>query len=164
LTKLVVASRADAETTLGEIAVASAQRDKLRADVEGRLASIRQNYEGEIDALAKSIEEKSGLLQQWAEANPGEFAERKSIEFLHGRIGFRTGTPKLKTLAGWTWDRVKGALTAAFIRTKSDVDKEGLLGAFARGEVSDGDLRVAGVRVVQDETFFVEPKGEEAGA
>lgn len=165
LIKPVVSTRADAERILGEIAAATAIRAGLSAIMNEDLTKIRQEFEGKIDELSTEIEQKSGLLQQWAEASPEEFeAGKKSIDFLHGRVGFRTGTPKLKTLAGWTWDRVKGVLDAAFIRTKSEPDKEALLGSYARGELTDATLRTVGVKVVQEESFFVEPKTEEAAA
>lgn len=162
LTKLVVATRADAEKTLGEIAADTAALNFLKAEMDQRLTEVRQEYEGRCDAFATRIEQKSGLLQQWAESSPEEFAGRKSIDFIHGRLGFRTGTPKLKTLAGWTWDKVKGVLAQAFVRTKTEVDKEGILAAHARAELGDADLRSIGLRVVQEESFFVEPKLEEA--
>jgi phage host-nuclease inhibitor protein Gam len=154
LSKPDVATRADAETLLGEIAADTATLNALRAELDGEVTAVRQKYEGRIDALAKQLEQKSGLLQQWAEASPEEFAERKSIDFLHGRLGFRTGNPKLKTLAGWTFDRVLGVIDALFVRVKRDLDKETILSAYAA-------LRAVGLRVVQEETFFVEPKLEE---
>jgi phage host-nuclease inhibitor protein Gam len=167
LTRPVVATRAAAESMLGEIAAASARHAGLVAELETELTKTRQSFEGEIDALARDIELKTGLLQQWAESSPEEFQEgKKSVDMLHGRIGFRTGTPKLKTLAGWTFERVKDACKAdclgeQFVRVKETLDKEALLGAFASGTLTDAQLRAVGCRVAQDESFFVETKSEE---
>jgi phage host-nuclease inhibitor protein Gam len=161
LSKPVVATRADAETLLGEIAADTANLNALKAALDSEVTAVRQKFEGKIDALAKQLEQKSGLLQQWAEASPEEFGEKRSIEFLHGRIGFRTGNPKLKTIAGWTFDRVLSVIDSAWVRIKKELDKEGLLAAHARGSLSDPELRSNGLRVVQDDTFFVEPKLEE---
>jgi phage host-nuclease inhibitor protein Gam len=170
LTRPVVATRAAAETMLGEIAAASARHAGLVAELEAELTQARQSYEGEIDALARDIELKTGLLQQWAESSPEEFQEgKKSVDMLHGRVGFRTGTPKFKTLAGWTFERVKDAcktdgLGENYVRIKESLDKEALLGAFASGALTDAQLRAVGCRVVQDESFFVEPKSEEVAS
>jgi phage host-nuclease inhibitor protein Gam len=161
LTRTVVATRAEAEKLLGEIAGDTAALNALKAELDSELTAVRQQFEGRIDHLAKQIEQKSGLLQQWAEGSPEEFAGRKSLDLLHGRVGFRTGNPKLKTLAGWTWERVLGAIREAFVRVKREVDKEGLIAAYAEGKLGDSDLRSIGVRVVQDEAFFIEPKLEE---
>ena len=162
LTRPVIASRADAEKVLGEIAAETAALNALKADLDQQLTTIRQKYEGRIDSAAKQIEQKSGLLQQWAEASPEEFGDKKSIDFLHGRVGFRTGNPALKTLSGWTFKRVLEVIDRHFVRTKEELDKEAVLGAFAREELLEKDLRTVGLRVVQEEAFFVEPKVENA--
>jgi phage host-nuclease inhibitor protein Gam len=157
----VVATRADAERILGELAAATADRARFQAELDAKLTEVRREFEHVIEDLNKDIEGHTGLLQAWAEANPDEFGEKKSVELLHGRLGFRTGNPKLKTLSGWTWDRVKETLARSFsghIRTKTEVDKEGLLAARQRHELDDNDLRQIGVKVVQDEAFFIEPK------
>lgn len=161
LTRSVVSTRADAEKVLGEIAADTADLNLLKASLDQELTTIRQKYEGRIDGLAKQIEQKSGLLQQWAEAAPEEFGGKKSIDFLHGRLGFRTGNPALKTLSGWTFKRVLEVIDRTFIRTKEELDKELVLAAHARSELDDKALRSVGLRVVQDEAFFVEPKIEE---
>ena len=163
LTKAVVASRAEAETLLGEIAAGTANLNSMKAALDGEVTVIRQKYEGTIDALATQLEHKSGLLQQWAEASPEEFAARKSIDFLHGRIGFRTGTPKLKTISGWTFDRVLSVISKVWVRKSEELNKEGLLAAHASGKLADAELRTNGLRVTQEESFFVEPKLEEVG-
>lgn len=161
LTRSVVSTRADAEKILGEIAAETANLNALKAQLDQELTAVRQKFEGRIDGLAKQVEQRSGLLQQWAEASPEEFGEKKSIDFLHGRLGFRTGNPALKTLSGWTFKRVLEVIDRTFVRTKMELDKELVLTASARGELGEKDLRSVGLRVVQDESFFVEPKLEE---
>ena len=165
LTKTVISSRAEAETALGEIAATTAHLNELKAQLDQELTSVRKCYEERIDTLSKKIETQSGLLQQWAEASPEEFPEgRKSIELLHGRLGFRTSTPSLKTIAGWTFKKALEVIARPFVRVKEDLDKEGVLAAYARGELTDTELKRVGLRVVQDEAFFIEPKLEEASA
>lgn len=161
LTRSIVSSRADAEKLLGEISRDTADLNALKAQLDQELTAVRQKYEGRIDGFTKQIEQKSGLLQQWAESAPEEFGAKKSIDFLHGRIGFRTGNPALKTLSGWTFKRVLEVIDRTFVRTKEELDKELVLASHARGELDDKGLRGVGLRVVQDEAFFVEPKLEE---
>ena len=92
-------------------------------------------------------------------------------------IGFRTGTPKLKTLKGFTWasalQLVKRFLPD-YIRQTEEIAKDKMLadrdGNVAMA-VSDSPSFVevpirkamteCGIQVVQDETFYVEPKKEE---
>jgi phage host-nuclease inhibitor protein Gam len=95
----------------------------------------------------------------WAEANPREFGEGRSIQTVHGALGWRLGGPSLRTLTGWTWDRVKETLKAAnaagYLRVKEEVNKQNLLAD--RDAIGAEKLREIGVRVVQEESFFVEP-------
>ena len=93
----------------------------------------------------------------------------------HGVIGFRTGTPKLKLLKGFTWasalQLVKKFLPG-YVRQTEEVAKDKLLADRELSEVSFGDavktlkpmkeaMDDCGIQVVQDETFFVEPKSED---
>ncbi|MCX7006423.1 MAG: host-nuclease inhibitor Gam family protein, partial [Kiritimatiellaeota bacterium] len=103
------------------------------------------------------------LAQNWAENNPAEFGTRKSIDFVNGQVGFRTGQPKLTRLAGWTWDRILeavGRVLPDYVRIKKEVDRERII---ADREILTPLLRDIGVEVEQDEAFFVDPKREEIG-
>lgn len=162
ITKPIISTRAEAERMLGEVTALTAQLNSLKAELDRELTATRKRFEGRIDELKVEIEQKSALLQQWAEASPEDFAERKSVEFLHGRVGFRTGNPTLKTLSGWTFKRVLEVITRSFVRVKEELDKEAILAAYAAGTLTDGELRAVGLRVVQDESFYVDPKVEEA--
>lgn len=157
-----IISRTRAEELLGEIATLKLEERDQKTAMDRGITSIKEQYEVSLVALGKQIEEKTAILESWAAANPGEFPKgRKSIELLHGIIGYRTGTPKLKLLAKRTWDIVLEALKStqlrSFVRTKEEVNKEGLLSSYAQGTINDDDLREIGCKVVQDETFFVEP-------
>ena len=90
------------------------------------------------------------------------FTKRKSLETTHGTIGFRTSTPKLKTLKGFTWASVLNLLKEFlpdYVRTAEEPAKDKLLADREDEEVSALFPKV-GIAVVQDETFFVEPKKE----
>ena len=85
------------------------------------------------------------------------------MESVHGVIGFRTGTPKLKTLKGFTWGAVTNLLKEflpAYVRVTEEPAKDKLLADRDNEEVSGMFTRV-GIAVAQDETFYVEPKKEE---
>ena len=99
------------------------------------------------------------------------FSKKKSLEMAHGVIGFRTGTPKLKTLKGFTWAKalvlVKEYLRG-YIRTSEEVAKDKLLADRELVVTVDGkevpmreEMARCGIEVAQDETFYVEPKREE---
>jgi phage host-nuclease inhibitor protein Gam len=155
-------SREEAELLVNEIALAENNRRSLNAEMDARILAIRDAYTPVLDECAEEIKTKSSLVQAWAEANPEEFAKKKSVEFYAGKIGFRTGTPKLKTLAGWTFARVLEKLQTlawghAFVRVKSEVDKEAIIAHHAQGNFQPTELREIGCKIDQDESFFIEP-------
>ena len=131
--------------------------------MDTELQQVREKYEANLAELADFCATKTALVHAWAEANPEEFGKRKSIEFVHGTIGFRTGTPKLKTLLKWKWDMVLHAVKNStmfkeFVRVKEELAKELILAAVSQGKLSETDLRAIGCQVVQEESFFVDPK------
>lgn len=166
-----IITRLRAEEILGEIATLKLEEREHKVAMDRALTSVREQFEAPLDALVKQIGDKTALLETWASANPGEFPkDRKSIVMLHGILGYRTGTPKLKTLAKWTWDRVLeklkelGDATAGFVRTKEEVNREAIIAAVSEGRLLPEEARTVGVQVVQDEAFFVEPKLEDLAA
>jgi phage host-nuclease inhibitor protein Gam len=157
-----IITRARAEEILGELAVLKLEEREQKNELDRELTAARESREAPLLKLTKKIEEKTALLESWASANPGEFPKnRKSIELIHGVIGYRTGTPKLKTLPKWTWDRVLEKLKEMLpemVRSKEEVNKEGIIAAVGEGRLEPESARQLGVTVVQDETFFVEPR------
>lgn len=165
-TSPLIATREQAERLLGEIAGLTITRNAIANNLDADIKLARDKAEPQITALNQQLKEKTELLRGWAEANPEEFGKRKSIVFAHGVLGFRTGTHKLKTLTRHTWDTVLARLRAvgwgaAYVRVKEETDKERIIADFNQDLLSDGELTAIGVRVVQDEAFFVEPKLEE---
>jgi phage host-nuclease inhibitor protein Gam len=159
-TQPVVRSREAMESLVAEITALKNNQRLLTAQMDSQIQNIRQFYEPQLASQSQSLEEKIELARSWAEANPDQFGTARSIEMVHGVVGWRLGQPALKTLAGWTWDRVKDALKAigasAYIRTKEEVNKQNLLAD--RDVVGAGKLRQIGLRIAQEESFFVEPK------
>jgi len=160
-------SRAEMEAQLSQVRDLTISRSQLLAEKNAALKELDEQFSPRLNAWEQAIQEKTVLIQAWAEANPEEFAKRKSIELAHGTIGFRTGTPKLKTLAKQTWAKVLDTLRASpfaekFIRIKEEVDKESLLVAHANFSIDDAGLRGLGLEVTQEESFFITPKLEEA--
>ncbi len=85
------------------------------------------------------------------------------MDTIHGTMGFRTGTPALKTLKGFTWGAITNLLEEFlpdYVRTVKQPDKERLLADRDEAEVAALFPKV-GVKVVQEETFFAEAKKEE---
>jgi phage host-nuclease inhibitor protein Gam len=159
-TKPVIRTREGMETLIGEIAALKNQQRLLIAAMDGQIQSIREQYEAQLAAQSEALDQKMEHARAWSEANPQEFGAARSIETVHGTVGWRTGQPALKTLPGWTFDRVLQTLKLSgalgYIRVKEEVHKQNLLSD--REAIGPEKLREIGLRVVQEEAFFVEPK------
>jgi phage host-nuclease inhibitor protein Gam len=158
LTAPTIRTREQLEALVGEIAALKNNELQLKSAMDAEIQAVRERYESDLAALTKDLDQKMESARAWAEANPAEFADRKSLDLVHAIIGWRTGMPQLKTLPGWTWDRVLCALRdgmTQFVRTKQEVDKQSIL---ANADTLGTDtLRLYGLRVIQDESFFLEP-------
>ena len=97
-------TREVAEEAFAAYAVADAQSVKIKADIELQCAKIREKYANRLSELDDEKAKAFETLQSFAVENQAElFTKKKSLDMTHGVIGFRTGTPKLKTLKGFTW-------------------------------------------------------------
>lgn len=152
------------EQAFADYAKADARQQKITAEMDIQMAKIREKWQDELAKLAETKDNAFDVLQAYAMENRDElFSKRKSLETTHGIIGFRTGTPTLKTRKGFTWASVLEMLKEFlpnYVRTKEEPAKDKLLADREDEEVAALFPKV-GIAVVQDETFFVEPKKEE---
>lgn len=152
------------EQAFADYAKADARQQKITAEMDIQMAKIREKWQDELTKLAETKETSFDILQAYALENRDElFSKRKSLETTHGTLGFRTGTPTLKTRKGFTWASVLEMLKEFlpnYVRTKEEPAKDKLLADREDEEVAALFPKV-GVTVVQDETFFVEPKKED---
>jgi phage host-nuclease inhibitor protein Gam len=159
-----IQTREDMERLVGEISALTIKKDTMKVQMDGYIQEVRERYEADLGGIDSALDEKMKLAKTWAQEHPEEFGKAKSLEMTHGIVGFRTGTPKLKTLKGWNWDRVLSSLKELnlgyLIRKKEDVNKEAILAEATKPRTSKEMIAAFGVEVVQDETFFVEPKRE----
>ncbi len=164
LTLPTLRSRTQVEDVLSEIRELTIEKNRRLLDKQEAIQAIEDEHRERLAEIQLELDQKADRIRVWAEANPDEFGNRRSIEMTHGQVGWRTGQPTLKTASGFTWDRVLERLQQfanwnRYIRNKPEVNKAQILAD--REEYSDADLRQVGLRVVQQESFFVEPQIEE---
>lgn len=155
------------EAALADYAASDAKLTKINATMDEQFTRIREKYSEEIQELTEAKDNAFEVVQAFATENKTElFTKKKSMESAHGTIGFRTGTPKLKTLKGFTWSAVLNLLKEflpGYVRVREEPAKDKLLADRELPEVA-GSMQKCGIEVVQDEVFFIELKkeGEEA--
>ena len=166
LTPSAITTREEAEAAMNELATWANTKRKFVANLDAKILAAQEAAAPDIATCELEIKRCAAALREWAEANPQEFGKRKSIEFVSGLLGFRTGTPKVSLLSrAWNWDKVLAAIAERgfqFLRVKEEVDKDSILafhtGSSDKAEVEAKVLRPIGVKIVQEEAFYVEPK------
>ena len=152
------------ELAFADYARADARQQKINATMDIEMTRIREKYQDELAKLQEVKDKSFDVIQAFAVENKGElFSKKKSMETTHGTLGFRIGTPKLKTLKGFTWASVLSMLKEFlpdYVRTVDQPAKDKLL-ADREDEKVMAMMPKVGICVVQEETFFVEPKKEE---
>lgn len=147
-----------------KFAVATSKIKAIEADIELQTAEIIRRFESKLAKLNEEREEAVANMQNFAEYNRESlFTSRKSMDLPHGVLGFRTGTPKVEKSKKLTWEGIiedLKALDPSYVRTKEEVNKE-LIIANRNEPETMFKLNKIGVSVAQEETFFVEPKGED---
>lgn len=154
------------EQAFAEYATADAKIQGINAKMDVEITRIREKYADELASRQEEKDRKFEILQTFATEHPELFTKKKSMDSPHGSFGFRTGTPKLKTLKGFTWEAVKNMLKEFlpdYVRVTEEPAKDKLLADRELKEVRVLFPR-CGILVDQDETFFVELKKEDATA
>jgi len=153
------------EEALAKYALKDAEKNKLEAEMDAELTEIRQEYDADLNLIVKEQALLLATIQGYCIRNrESMFVTKKSIETLHGTLGFRKNPPSLKLLTGVKWEKVVEKLKEKlpdYVRTVEEADKEKLLAD--RDKDGVGPLfPELGVKVSQDENFFIELKKEEA--
>jgi phage host-nuclease inhibitor protein Gam len=161
---IVAITQEEFNAAMAEYAIADAQRTKIMAKMDMEITKIRERYAPELQTLDNGMQDCYGLLQDYCMANKAVlFARERHMDTAHGKVGLRLGTPKLKTLPKYNWEKVLANLKMVlpkYVRRVEEVDKEGLIADRKEADVAM-HLSDIGVYVGQDEAFYVELKKEE---
>lgn len=157
----VIETRAQFDATVDAICKLQLDRESRVTERDRLLAAIREEHDPEIERIGEEISAKLVLCEKYATTHRDTlFGKIKSAASSLGIFGFRIGNPTLKLLnRKWKWNDVVATLKATgrldLILTKEDPDKNGLK------KLAPEELATIGLRIDQDETFFIEPKRDE---
>lgn len=126
-------------------------------------ARRRKALDEKINPIKKEIADMELDLSLYCEEHKDEFGKKKSKELSNGIVGFRLGMPKLKTLKGFTWKAVlelikRSVFKDDYIRIKEEVAKDKIIQDALTNQLDQEVLDTMGVQVVQEETFYYEPR------
>src|ERR1700744_3122931 len=116
------------QDALSAYAGAVTQENKVLSILDAEMKRIRGKYSDELQYLENRKKDTLEIVQTFCrEQKSTLFGRRRSIGTKHGIIGFRLGTPKLKTLRGISWEAVLEKLKEnlpGYIRTTEEPAKD----------------------------------------
>jgi len=160
-------NRLDFECTIDRISYIQVELRQLTAERDAAVQAAQQTHADLIAELSDELKAKAALCEKYADEHRTDLlpGKAKSAETPLSRYGFRTGMPQLKLLAKWTWEKVVEAIDSRgldddYIRIKREPAKDAMLADLtAKGHLGQStEAAQVGVRLVQDETFYIEPK------
>jgi phage host-nuclease inhibitor protein Gam len=150
------------DEALAEYAMAEAKLMKIEAEIDIEVNRIKDRYQSRRDALVADMDAKMEVVQAWAMEHKTMFDVRRSMETIHGEYGFRTGTPALKTLKGFTFAascQLAKEFLPDYVRVTEELAKDKLIEDRDKAEVAALYPKI-GVQVVQTEKFFIKTKNQ----
>ena len=143
---------------LGEI-----QRDLelIQISEDECIAHIREDTKTQSRPLIDRRKILEASLEQFAIHHKDDFSKRtRSRKLPFGKVGWRLGTGKFKTLKGWTWTKVSELLDTMgrrdFLRVKKEADKEALEKAYRAGKIDTTWLFNYGLQWQKNDEFYYE--------
>lgn len=133
----------------------------IEAQLETEKQQISASFLPNILQLKQSIEKQGGILETYAQQRKQDW-KGKSIELIHGRIGFRMGNPKLTKDKNKTWEFITEIIRKKFpqyIRMNYQINKEAIISI----RLDKDFLKVqkaCHLNIIQEEAFFIEPISE----
>ena len=149
------------EEALEKYTLAERREAEINRTIEGEVNELVEKYEDERLCLAQGKTAAFDTIQSYCLNNKEVlFGKRRSIGSPYGTVGFRLGTPRLKTIKGSDWNQVLDGLKEklpAYVRTTQEPAKDLLLADRNKDTVAPFLVQI-GVSVVQDELFYIETK------
>ena len=149
------------EEALEKYTLAERREAEINRTIEGEVNELVEKYEDERQCLAQGKTDAFDTIQSYCLNNKEVlFGKRRSIGSPYGTVGFRLGTPRLKTIKGSDWNQVLDGLKEklpAYVRTTQEPAKDLLLADRNKETVAPFLVQI-GVSVVQDELFYIETK------
>lgn len=153
---------------LSELKLASAKMSKLESELNVKRTELENKYTPDLSKFKEQKLLIESDLELYAQENKNLFEGKRSIEMLHGAIGFRQST-KLAALKGFRWqdviERIKtigGKFKKDYLRIKEEIAKDELKSDLVNGNLSDADARKICVELEQSDNFFIELNEAEA--
>ncbi len=151
----VCQSREETVAAIARIGECQRERQRLTADMNDRIADIKQHYEDQALPLGEEIATLTERVQGWCEAHRAELTSGgkvKTVALASGTIQWRTTPPSVRvTGMEAVLQALRGLGLTRFIRAKEELNKEAVLAD------PEAVASVKGIVITQTEMFEVVP-------
>jgi len=160
-----VNSREAMEAVVNKLVELKLKHKALEVEMAQKVSDTQQAYQASMMTLATEIERHEIGAEIWCNRNRALFGEKKSLDFLNAVVGFRTSPHKVEKLRSKeTWGTIAKRLLGLpwgepYVREpEPEVSKETILKD--RATLTEAQLREAGLEIVQEESFYIDPKAD----
>ncbi|NUM72260.1 MAG: host-nuclease inhibitor Gam family protein [Ignavibacteriaceae bacterium] len=165
-TERTIKDWSDLETVITELAEIRNEIEDYEVQLNNEIDQIKAVYQEKTKDLRDADKELEAIIEAFCTARKKEFEKTRSREFLSGVVGFRFTTPAVKVLnRKYNWNTVleliKATGRAAYLRVKQEIDKDKILADYSSGAIDDTQLAGIGVKVDQEDKFYLTIKKEE---
>lgn len=181
-------SEAEFREAVNRCVVLEAKKEVMKARKKERTAKLAECFDAKIAPLEQEITQLLDDCRRYADEHPEMLKKgTRSGETEAAVYGYRLGNHAAKLIKGRSWKPVVEAITqkgkewmdALFAKKEPEVSKEAVLAAWRAGKtaaetpapaeeeskvfsLSEQQLTELGVRIEQEDSFYIEPKDKEA--
>jgi phage host-nuclease inhibitor protein Gam len=157
-----IQNRQELDAVIENIIQLQLDRADIERDQDREITEVRQKYRAPLAEMDRYLLLETTWVETWARTHPDVFPEKRSLACTHATIGFRVTPPRIdRASRKWTWTEIASKLSdlawgRRYLRQPApEVNKEAILAD--RAELAATELRKVGIKIVQEERFFITP-------
>jgi len=159
-----IQNRRQLDAVIENIVQLQLRRNELENAREKEIADVRQKYHAPLAEVERYLLLETSWAETWARNNPGAFDKTRALARPYATIGFHTPPPRVERAGRrWTWAAIVVKLGETdwgrrYLRVPApEVNKDAILAD--RTRLPAEELRLAGIKIVHQERFFITPLG-----
>jgi phage host-nuclease inhibitor protein Gam len=163
-----ITSRHELDAVVENIVQLQLNRAEIEREQDQEIAGIRQKFRTPLAEIERYLTLETTWVETWARSHPDSFRDRQSLALTHAIIGFHVSPHRVdRASRKWTWGAIAEKLgemawRRRYLRQPAlEVNKEALLAD--RADLSPAELRTVGLKIVQEERFYIAPHRETEG-
>jgi len=162
----IISSRAALEAVVADVVKLKLEHTQASAAMEQEIADVQKRHQENLLGISRQIEAREAGVFVYCQKNRMTlFPHKKSLDLVLATVGFELTPPRVEKISGKdTFGKIGLRLEnldwgAAYVRYPDpEVNKEKILAD--RTQLKPEQLQEAGLKLEQDENFFIRPRSE----